>query len=877
MECFVEKVIGAELIRNEHSSAPPLTNDNIRIDSSSTILIDPPSSPKLSSIASSLSPDISMLCQFFLHIHQSLSQQTRLALPLDPERTDIVFARLMVALVEHFVASGDLILPNTSPIEQEPFFAGLYPQISETEVTPLDTFYLHNLALLFSQIVHHPDNRHRFVPSNRLLLCGDAVESSEHIRNAVKQVKKAHSLETVRNAYYDWEEWMIMMEIVKQGVASLTDISFLQSRCFRATLLSLQTKHQHIVNPPPIEENSDSRISDHRFWAELDSAVHYTPPFVDRNEKFDISLFDETDDAKVVASLRRCYAVVKATQSTECIADVDTFRTSLISALHSTNSVIQIECSNLFFTTGVVLQIFDDPREKCFDSLRTAFRDGTLWEKIVLLKLWVGGIDFQDKRGLGLKLDESDFDFDGFLAADMSDVQLFDNVCVFLERFLFNRAASITFPGRLDFVLKFEKKYQMMSRLSGESNPFSEQKRSRHFQRPLAIFLSSVLSFYRGCNFPTAMTKLFTTDFVFSPFSSYDRLCPAFLLNHTSIAPKHLRSFFPMDLMFERHLRDDPNGFFEGWTDLSNCTPRRFLHTPYVGLHSLLLRMSGQETTQVDILKLFCCFPPPRLFDTLLSSPSLIRATRKTWTGVLSIVRDFGESIAPFGACSSLAKVFKMLAPFDLNPSQLELNLVCRVGEIVVSLHWLGIPPHFDSPLLCHLPSLAGAQRGALPTLSSHSGIPSLVAPHNIQHDVDSIRTKLSAKLSFGKAVQILCHCGRLVTSDRMTSLLSLYLSFSFLNDRHPNRSLFLVGHNAPGLVSIVFEFFYRLVHATSDVIRIELVKRGLLDRVVFAVSTSSFLDDYNKGIAVIGILLSTLRRVDQKERVSTFNFSTLF
>ncbi|KAK2955393.1 hypothetical protein BLNAU_9621 [Blattamonas nauphoetae] len=109
MEWFVEAVMGAELIRNEHPSAPPLTFENIRIDSSSTIVIAFPSSPSQPSISGSLSSDISSLCEFFLHIHRTLEQQNRLTIPLDSTQEDVVFARFMIALVDHFVASGDLI------------------------------------------------------------------------------------------------------------------------------------------------------------------------------------------------------------------------------------------------------------------------------------------------------------------------------------------------------------------------------------------------------------------------------------------------------------------------------------------------------------------------------------------------------------------------------------------------------------------------------------------------------------------------------------------------------------------------------------------------------------------------------------------------
>ncbi|KAK2953870.1 hypothetical protein BLNAU_11130 [Blattamonas nauphoetae] len=124
------------------------------------------------------------------------------------------------------------------------------------------------------------------------------------------------------------------------------------------------------------------------------------------------------------------------------------------------------------------------------------------------------------------------------------------------------------------------------------------------------------------------------------------------------------------------------------------------------------------------------CLPPHHTRESFI-----------TWFYCLSCFVSFGVLTAPFGACSSLAKVFKLLAPFDSNQDQDELNVLRRVGEIVVSLHWFGIPSHFDSPLLCHLPSLAGAQRGILQTLSSHSGIPSLVTHNTIKPNRDRLRT----------------------------------------------------------------------------------------------------------------------------------------
>ncbi|KAK2953804.1 hypothetical protein BLNAU_11207 [Blattamonas nauphoetae] len=68
IEYFAEAVIGIDIIRKKRISEPPLTLENIRIDTSSTILIDK------SPIAGSLSSDIFTLCRFFLHTHPTLKE-----------------------------------------------------------------------------------------------------------------------------------------------------------------------------------------------------------------------------------------------------------------------------------------------------------------------------------------------------------------------------------------------------------------------------------------------------------------------------------------------------------------------------------------------------------------------------------------------------------------------------------------------------------------------------------------------------------------------------------------------------------------------------------------------------------------------------------
>ncbi|KAK2950618.1 hypothetical protein BLNAU_14424 [Blattamonas nauphoetae] len=991
MEWFVEAVIGIEAFRKEHPSAPPLTFEDIRMDTSATILITPPSSPQNRSRSGSLSTDLKMLCTCFQYLCRTLTDQNRLILPLNPEQKEIVFSRIMVALVEHFVASGDLILPNSSPQDHSQYFSEWFHLLGRSDDRSQDPFLIHNLSTLFALSVLQSSPQNVFIPAKHSFLCGDEVESSEQLFDAVKKIKETHSIDIAWNAYYDWAEWEMMLWELK------TDTSFLQSRCLRSTLLSLQTKHQLIANTHQTKENkenvllpSEIRPSNPHLpfdpdvssnWMEMmssqyfsistqtalpshptssssrllpsvqsvdqpeltkhrsqhllseylmfraDSVVHRSrqilsaihllltrpppppfpwdvrpsvrserhndalfkpsPRFVDNKEKFDTSLFFEADDVKLVTSLRRCRAVVEETHSAECIVDVVAFRTLLIAGLHSTNLAVQFECYSLFFLLSSFLHIVDDPRGREFQNLHSAFRDGTLFEQLALLRLWNSWLNHLNTRGQ--KMRESDFDFSGFLAADLSDTSIFDEACLFVWLVLRSNAISMSRSRRLDFVLKFERRHRMMSRLSGDPNRFSEHERPKHFLSPFAALLGSFLSVYRGCRFPSSLTDMLARSCQIHHHMSPPNVNPAFFLNHTSIAPKYRHSFYPMDLIFERCLRSDPDAFFRSSPDVSECTSRLFLDAPSVGLHSLLLRgvrlnldlpalrrllsmffvEVNRDFTFSQVYVLFGFCPVPRLLDTLLASPHLVRADGGTWNGFLTVFSNISAYAALFGACSSLAAVFKMLIPFDSNPNEIELDLLRKSADEIVMLHWLNIPARFDSPLICHLPSLANAQRGVLQTLSSYSGIPSLAATFTLQYLSDIMSRLDFQDVALHRAITSLSLSVRVVSSDARHSSLSKF-------------ALFVVRYNAlisshPTIVSAAVETILRFVSVLSDADCVELVKQGALDRIVFAVSNSSFLDDYEKGVAVVGMLLAAIRRDDQKQKILQVDFTPLF
>ncbi|KAK2948634.1 hypothetical protein BLNAU_16453 [Blattamonas nauphoetae] len=975
MEWFIEAAIGVELFRKHDPSAPPLSFESIRIDGSSTILIDTYSTKQEpQSNVGSLGSDLSTLSSFFFDIHRTLDQTMRLILPLD-HSIQAVCSRILVALLEHFIASGDLILPDSSPHDHFQYFLDFYRGYYELD--PRTLFHLTEpLAQAFCHAVLSPSKFDSFVPTPHSFLRGSDVAKSAQLLNAVDKVKETRSLEVVRNLHFDWEEWVTMMEMVEKGVTSLTDLSFLQSRCFRPTLEALQVKHQNRANPPRFEENSRAESSsavlradhvrqpfrsdcslhslsslstetqlpsqhsptssDTQLLSSLQSArsnqrnshhvtniqsleiltmIHSllskpqinsfpwklrtdltsekdlnlskTPSTipVSIDERFGPSMLEETDDSKLVQSLRRCRQVLETTQSTQCIINLDSFITLVIAGLLNSSQVI----ARLHFS--IFLQILSfhsilDPRADQFRTLRSAFRDGTHFEQMANLFLWQTWLSNRALGEPGRDMRVEDFDFDGFMTTDQTEGDLFDEACRFVYYLLLSPNVTMTGQWKLNFILQFEKRHRMLDRLADKPGAWPGEFKSKLHLTQAHIYIAEVMSLYHGYCFPSELTELITLNLDLSPHLFSPALNPVLFLNHTSIDIKHRHSFFPMDLIFERYLRDSPTALFQDYLPpqtISNSS--KFISTPLVGLHSLLVRcvplhfnertlsvfldvvgyFENQHVTFNEFHWLFSSFPPSRLLDLLLSSPHLLRANIHIGTVFLNRIVNLCGRVAPFGACSSLAKVFKMLAPFDsLNPQETDLDVLWYAGSIVVSLHWLNIPAHFDSPLLCHLPSLAGAQRGVLQTLSSHSGIVSLVTP---------LTTQLFVEYFALSAIQF-------DTTNRLFPLLSLFVRSFHSIGIHPvhttlqhlrSLSTFLL-HRVPAVVSAALEFFHRFVRFSSDTVRMKLVTQDLLDHIVFAVSCSSFCDDYEKGIAVIGILLDTIRREHLKRRMIDFD-----
>ncbi|KAK2953382.1 hypothetical protein BLNAU_11668 [Blattamonas nauphoetae] len=283
---------------------------------------------------------------------------------------------------------------------------------------------------------------------------------------------------------------------------------------------------------------------------------------------------------------------------------------------------------------------------------------------------------------------------------------------------------------------------------------------------------------------------------------------PPLYLNHTSLNPKYRRSVFPIDLLFERQARSDANAFLRTNTVIIAQDSSQFLHTP-----------------------LFVFFA------------------------------------TPFGDCLSLKWLFQNLSPLNPNDEREKTYLRdCR--DVVITLHWLNIPSHFDSPLLAHLPSLISSHPPSLrPSLLREYGIHTLMADPNTPSFLALFDSTISNINSDSRTAYVASLVIRLSASGHPLPVPLL--------DRCRSMLCQLI-NPFPAVVSVTLEMFHRLVLTCSDEAKMKLVKHGLLDVVMVAVSRSSFLSDYESGIVVIGELVESIHRVCLQKWIVGMDFSSL-
>ncbi|KAK2946854.1 hypothetical protein BLNAU_18233 [Blattamonas nauphoetae] len=226
-------------------------------------------------------------------------------------------------------------------------------------------------------------------------------------------------------------------------------------------------------------------------------------------------------------------------------------------------------------------------------------------------------------------------------------------------------------------------------------------------------------------------------------------------------------------------------------------------------------------------------------------------------TDFLTILQSLLIDTAPFGDCVSLSKILPAIVPL-LPFSEVDKNIEIRLARTVFVLTWLNLPQHFDLPLLSLNPSHSThAEILSTFTKNSRQVIFEAVSPDNSVFDsvwdffviIEGIRTPTRAFIPHSDHT-------KLSTRSMYLEILPIIITSPF-----------------PARPSILLEMLHRFVVVSPHTFRLTLISKGVIDSLLFTVSNSSNLEDYENGIAVIGILLDAIRRDHLHRSVRDFDF----
>ncbi|KAK2947728.1 hypothetical protein BLNAU_17328 [Blattamonas nauphoetae] len=975
MEWFIEVVLVLDNRLKQWPSAPPLTSDDIRIGNNRVAHIDPPPSTSSTLRENAFSSDLSVICELFLTSLLILEDLHSLNSPVDPDNRPLIMNRIMVDILDSFVASKDIVFPKETEVAYFDAIIEVIPELHANFGRESMTIIHAQIRRTFARLVVQFSQAGQWILPEHSLFRQKDVENSKEFVDAVKDALKRYSKEKVREEFDSFEGWKGLMRKIVANEETVCDISFLRTWIFRPTLTSLLSKHQHLMSlrppslplpsahlassltdhsltssesnqlpfqfrtetddmstiessivnsdlhrgssssltlsqtdtdpssaslsleaqPPPSPDtqssssparsdtvwmistlhslisapllhSSSQRSTDYPLFSDVVQSVHLQP---DPNEKFNSSLFDEEDDETIINSLIRCFYVSAVHRNLSHIDDPPAFVDRLFWTLRSSRTRLRVQSFAMLMAIVGVIGV-EIVSESQFHNLRFAFRDGTKEEQTFLLWFWMQRIRLASPTNVEKIVDDIDsFDFDGFLTADLSEVEMLDYSISFVEIFWTVRALDpTTRRWAKDFLLRFERQQNVLTRICQH---FKTLRDSSPYERMLYndfIRYTSLLSFDHGISFPDELTRIIL--FVPDLDSIID---PSLCLNHTSLNPKYRSSVFPIEVLFERQARSHPSAFLRANPEMITRDSPRFLHTPLFGLHSLLLRglfhpltdkgrsnlaillsMDDlQDAMKIDTLDLFSLFPPP-LVIRLFVGPSQPLLTRPDHQPILTgILPSLVATTAPFGDCVSLKWMFQnLLTPHRDDEEEVTRLRDCR--DVVIALHWLSIPSRFDSPLLAHLPSLISSHPPSLrPSLFLERGIRSLVTC-SVSSLLDDLIESNGSKNN--QTIESVIQASIII---RLSPSLP-HLSGSLLD-----HSLTMINHLRspfPAVVSVTLEMFHRLVLTCSDEAKMKLVKHGLLDVVMVAVSQSSLsssIDLAKRELADIGVDLAAV------------------
>ncbi|KAK2944999.1 hypothetical protein BLNAU_20076 [Blattamonas nauphoetae] len=454
-------------------------------------------------------------------------------------------------------------------------------------------------------------------------------------------------------------------------------------------------------------------------------------------------------------------------------------------------------------------------------SLRHAFREGSIPSQFVLM--FVSCFLQRHMSDTPETIDNSlrNFDWDGLIHHKNMIFKLLQMSVQFLI-VNFHRLRKISPKLTESIFVEFDTHQHALTRIVEIITELTQRKDLAYHQ---SLFeYSLIMSFFFGKTLPDPIIQSICDETSFGVPSSFIRLNsafvgfhPSFLFNHTSFNyhPRRQQGFL-MELLCERVVRSSPHSFFDFGHFSPPIQSPGFLLFHLFGLHSLFFRgilplhkevrlydftgvvlgmfMSTIVHDAVGIRMLFLHSPPPLAVQFFALPICNVHSDGELFPFLRTFLRLVLPSCAPFGECKSFAMIFREFSTIRHHSAPLDEDNL-DVLQIVLDLHWPSIPTSFDTPLL-------------------------------------SIRSSIN---------------GISLTASDFMGLRSGY-SVTQIDFKEPS----------PSLVSVELELMTRFVRVSSDAVRMELVRRGVLDVVVVSDNTTSGAEHADPSIRLLLLLLTS-------------------
>ncbi|KAK2948504.1 hypothetical protein BLNAU_16573 [Blattamonas nauphoetae] len=929
MEWFVCAVIGLESAISESNGSFWFDWDDVVVDGFGTARIilsashsdsSPPHSPQ------SFSDGIVSLSLLFLTLIDTISTSNCLSKRIEPYFRKNLSRVVIRHFVHHLVNTGQLV-PGRDPSKLEELVYSYFDRDTsfvDWMSTDRDGLLEHLLSISRSTsvfLLFHAKslvNRINWASNQDVyFLLPQYRTFTELLEPEVVKMSKQFDSDIFQEAtrISEWKEFLQKVaggDEVEEFFELLdfdfqNDTSFLKLPFFRPTLLSLQAKFQqlasslletagsstssphssHSSHHTSLEAHFDSSLRTHSSSShfkqeslQLLNILHslltsplpssrrkYSPPdFTDRklhliqqdhvnpDEKFDSSLFDEVDNEKLVRSLVRCRSVCRLVGIEVCIRDFPVFVDRCVSVLHTTDTNVRMAALDLFMKIPPTLSTISQlPR--WWNRLRSSFRDGQYEEQLCLIRISAIWIGVPMKLGSLPPFPAKEFDWDGMIHASLIDDNIFILSIDLLEKLrhsmikIMDSAAEVT-----DIILSFEQCQHAVKRIVHLFQYENiQQYSSPHYLKSLLSYCV-LISLQLNRDFPPVLTPFIIERPKLDP-NHLTHLEQQFLfLCHSSLNP-HKPHQPPIDLIFERTLRTRPLEFFIPSSHPDYDFPPTLLNTSLCGFHALCRRGVHLNLMETDFMRretfnLFLFFPPPlvvRFFLPFLSLNEDYSYFFDPWNEMMSSLL---LTTAPFGDLHSVRELYRSVGQSSCHCE--DTSTESCVTSDCESIEWLNIPTGFGSALALQI-----EQPNVMDKCHKHSPF---------AKDMTKFLSDYTNNVCDG-----ICD-----VASWIRDLTPANATFHLLEETTLRDCPWGMLSPVPAEVSAILEFVKRVVSLCSVESVMEMVRFGMLDIVIRGVSESSFLEDYENGICVIGILLRSICAFGKKQEMIDHDSSRL-